>query len=666
MKTKKRGSVGNKILIAFTTLICLVTIFLSTSSFLRFRSAILETTKNELELRLEDATNLVQNEFDNKFEDLEYISNISGVQSMDWDTQYPILVEEAAKFGFKHLFIVDKKGFGYYAETNTIRDQSTEDFFYNIKGDKKTITEPFVTDDGFSIVTLTAPIKNGNEVIGTICGVVDLKNINTIVQNINIGETGYAFIVNKYGKFITHKDMELVRTQVDLLNLDKDNEGLADLSALVEKADKGEQGTGEFKINDESNIITYKPIKNTSWILCFTITRTELLKNAKELILAQVIISLIAIAMGVICSIFVKKSIVNKVMNINKATDELAKCNLDFEAEVLGNDEFTMLSTSLNDSVKNLNDTISGVNEKSNELAVSNGKIDEMISDMLVKINESSISIENISANMEESASALVELNATSEEIMENTKQSVKTAEEGLKVAKKIEEKSLLINNETAEAKDYITNLYTSCSDRLKESLEKVDVIKNISEMSNLILSVAEQTNMLALNAAIEAARAGEQGKGFAVVAEEVKKLADQTSDAVISIQSDLKGVLSAVDDLSNSSKELIGIFETDIIKNYDNVLNITEEYKETSQDIKDMVLKFNDVLAYTDNCISEMTSTISSLSDNVTMVANSANEMSLSMKTMNENRSVVSKSAEDNKVIVGELLDSVSKFKIK
>ena len=162
--------------------------------------------------------------------------------------------------------------------------------------------------------------------------------------------------------------------------------------------------------------------------------------------------------------------------------------------------------------------------------------------------------------------------------------------------------------NETIEKVQAEMN---SMSEKVKGSANKIQSLgkssEDIGEIISVITTIAEQTNLLALNAAIEAARAGEQGRGFAVVADEVRKLAERTSNSTKEIGTMIRTIQDEIGDVVASIES--------IVQGVDSGNNLTAKAGEAFRRVH--------------NGVSEMNNRINSIANSTNSQLEASNELS-------------------------------------
>ncbi|AKN33593.1 chemotaxis protein [Clostridium carboxidivorans P7] len=387
--------------------------------------------------------------------------------------------------------------------------------------------------------------------------------------------------------------------------------------------------------------------------------------SAQKVIQLMIIIGIACLILIVIFSYIIIKSIKSQMKELSEAANKLAQGNFNFEIEVHANDEIGQTVKALNDAIKVLKGTIIEVKNQGQSTTESVNRTVKMFEEVNSQVQSISASTEQISAGMEESAASSEEVTSMATTVKEEVNVSAEKAKEGLNIAIAIEKKADDINKNSSQAKENAEKIYKYAKDKLEKAIEDSKVVKNISEMADSILDISEQTNLLSLNAAIEAARAGEHGKGFAVVAEEVRKLAEESSDAVVEIQTNVKKVLAAVEELSNSSREVLVFIESDVLKDYGNLIEISKQYKNDGSTVKSIVENFSEVSESISSAVDQIVKSMEEVAVSVGEVAKASGEIAEGVSAVNDKNMLISQEVDKNAEGAEKLSIIMENFKI-
>ena len=274
--------------------------------------------------------------------------------------------------------------------------------------------------------------------------------------------------------------------------------------------------------------------------------------------LASGVLSVIVVISIVFVMDVVRRKMLRPMKNVTKSIHTLSTKDLTVEeSQIRSNDEIGDLAVAYNMLRDSLRNIMQVLNETTDEMDHSSGEMSER-----TKI---------ISSNIENVTHAITSIATTAGETAEDVQRAANEIDELQQIVERSEQASnnlSVASEEIARASEegsrVVKDLYEVTKDseaafgKIFDSIEQINQSTDrIGEASNMIESIASQTNLLSLNASIEAARAGEMGKGFAVVADEIRKLSEESAGCVSEINKMLSELRTNVDQANAQSENV-------------------------------------------------------------------------------------------------------------
>ena len=496
---------------------------------------------------------------------------------------------------------------------------------------------------------------------GNLNNKISMKNTfgNVALQGV---DSSYAYIVSgSDGMMLCHPEGEKVGQPVENAMIKKVVED-------IQMGSRPETSVVEYKYKGTAKMAAYYVTKKEPTVLVITADKDDILAPINNMIKTGVVAFAIVVVIFAFLAAFITGRMTRPLIVISKIVEKMSR--MDFtenkaaERLLKRKDETGMMSRSVASLRKEMVLMIQDIQAQSNSLFNASESLDKDATHTARAIEQVESAVGDIASGAtnqaDETQSAtenvitmgnmIEETNSVAEALHKNSKQMQESSNQAMSILKELME----VNDQTKLSIDEIyeqTNITNASAQKIKAA-------------TDIIASIAEETNLLSLNASIEAARAGEQGRGFAVVASQIQKLAEQSNDSAKQID-DITNVL--IQDSTHAVDTMQGVQKIMAVQS-DKMQQTEKRFADVYQGVEKAIGGVGTISGRTeslDDSRSKVVDVVQNLSAIAEQNAASSQETSASVVEVSNTLANISDSAAGLKEIAYQLDQSVKKIKL-